>query len=188
MSNANQAIDYDVAIIPAIVAPGATYWRAVEVRHLSPSENRGRHNVYVDVVDPQGRRVFDPALRIGWTWHGRRQDEAAPPRPLDKPLSEPAGSLDMYINQTLTVWLADPNRATDAVDGLHTRHPDERGPLGQLWNTIGHHSFYIRFQLTTAAGELPPPDATLSLAERVAALEAWREDVDRYFRQITGEL
>jgi len=37
---------------------------------------------------------------------------------------------------------------SDRVENLHTKHADEPGPNGEIWNSIGHHSFYVIFQRT----------------------------------------
>src|SRR6478672_1820752 len=87
----NQATNYDVRIVPTNVADGELYWKVINVQHLSPDENGGRHNVFVDALDEAGQRCQNAALRIGWSWEGRRADENADPKPLDKPLNEPAG-------------------------------------------------------------------------------------------------
>lgn len=189
MINANQAEAYDVHIVPAVTQPNATYWRAVQVRHLRPTENRGRHNVFVDAVDETGNPARDRRLRIGWTWAGRTESEAAPPQSLDKPPGEPAGNVPLSTpSQVTTVWLADPNRASDAVEGLHTNWPDEPGPGGELWNSVGHHSFYILFQLTPTGGTAPDPEEPADLETRLAAVEAWKETVTRFLRDLVGEL
>lgn len=133
-------------------------WRCVHVRHLAPSENKGKHAVFVDVVGEDGKRIKDPALRIAWTWDGRRPDEPAPPKPLDKPDNEPAGNLDMYGGQKLEVWIEGLGLPSDRVTNLHTDHPDEPAPSGELWNTKGHHSFYIKFQYQEGAVVVPPLD------------------------------
>ena len=48
----NDAQSYGVAIVPATVAPGAWYWQAVRVHHLTPEENGGNHHIYLDLLDP----------------------------------------------------------------------------------------------------------------------------------------
>lgn len=149
----NQAADYGASIQTVDVAPGVTYWKVVSVRHLSPDENRGRHNIYVDAVDEAGQRVRDANLRIHYTWEGRREDEPADPKPLDKPDNEPAGNLDVYKGQIITVWLADDGLSSDRVAGLHTDHDDEPASDGGNGNTRFHHSFYVRFQRAQAAKE-----------------------------------
>ena len=65
----NDAQAYGVAIVPATVAPGAWYWQAVRVHHLTPEENGGNHHIYLDILDPatapdpgsMGGRVFGAA-------------------------------------------------------------------------------------------------------------------------------
>lgn len=191
----NQATAYDVGIVPAVVEPGRPFWRAVDVRHLTPAENRGKHHVFVDIVDEAGRPVRDPKLRIGWTWDGRQPSEPAPPQPLDKSPSEPAGNVELAsTRQVTTVWISDFARPSDAVEGLHTNHAGERGPSGELWNSVGHHSFYVRFQLTLAGGQPtePPADTAekrlAALEARQAASEAWQKTVERHLQQMLGEL
>lgn len=188
----NTAGAYDVTITPAIVDPGQAYWRAVQVRHLTPAENRGRHHVFVDIVDAAGRPVRNELLRIGWTWRGRRPDEPAPPQPLDKPLDEPAGNVDLAsTNQVTTVWIADPVRPSDAVEGLHTKWPDELGPGGETWNSMGHHSFYVQFQLTAADGSDPGGgggDSGGDLSAAVADLQRRVARIERVFDSWDGEL
>jgi hypothetical protein len=86
----NEAEAYGVRVATAEVEPGAEYWRLVKVRHLTPLENQGKHNAFVDAVDENGLRVRDPNLRIGWTWEGRSPEEQAEPKRLDKPDDEAA--------------------------------------------------------------------------------------------------
>lgn len=144
----NQAEGYNVHLAPAAVTAGQRYWHVTSVRHLSPEENRGRHNVFVDALDENGQRCRVPTLRIGWSWEGRRPDEQAPPKPLDKPDNEPAGNVDLYAGQHLEAWIEGDGLSSDHVVNLHTDHPDEPGPSGQLWNSRGHHSFHVIFQRT----------------------------------------
>jgi hypothetical protein len=150
----NQAEAYGVRVVTAQeegkVAPGGKYWRLVRVRHLSPEENQGKHNAFVDAVDENGVRVRDPALRIGWTWEGRTPGETAEPKALDKPDSEPAGNVDIYGGMRLGVWITGDGLPSDRAESLHTNHPDEPGPNGELWNSIGHHSFALLFQRSVA--------------------------------------
>ncbi len=43
---------------------------------------------------------------------------------------------------------------------MHTNHPDEPGPGGELWNSVGHHSFHVVFQRTrqeSDGGGVKPP-------------------------------
>lgn len=142
----NEAAQYSATVEPVGVDAGAERWRVLGVYHLTADENRGRHVVFVDAVDEQGRRVQDPNLRIGWSWDGRRPDEAAPPAALDKQEGEPAGNVSISNQDTVVeVWI-DGDGPSDRVRGLSSKHPDERTPGGEIGNSFGHHSFYVLFQ------------------------------------------
>jgi hypothetical protein len=163
----NDAAAYDVRIVQADVPEGETYWQVIGVHHLTPEENRGKQNVFLEALDEDGRRVRDPFAWAGWTWEGRRPEERADPVPLDKPANEPANNIVMYFGQIVSVWLnglaPDGTDPSDQVQNLHTNHPDEPGPGGELWNSIGHHSFHVVFQRTRqgdadGGGEPPVPD------------------------------
>jgi hypothetical protein len=154
----NQAAHYGARIQEADAPPGATYWKIVGVRHLSPDENRGKHNIFVDAIDETGQRVRSPDLRIAYTWEGRRDDEPAPPRPLDKPDNEPAGNLDVYKGQIVTAWLQGDGLPSDRVAGLHTDHDDEPASDGGNGNTRFHHSFHVLFQWAQKAAVPVAPD------------------------------
>lgn len=149
---------YGVRIVEADVAEGETYWKVIGVHHLLPRENFSKHNVYVEVLDENGRRVSNPIAWAGWTWQGRRSDERADPLPLDKPAFEAAGNVAMHFGQNVSIWIKglsrDANDKSDRVENLHTAHPDEPLPDGSLLNTLGHHSFYVVFQRTRKAGSM----------------------------------
>jgi hypothetical protein len=113
-------------------------------------QNRGQHNAFVDILDEQGQPLRDPNLRAGWSWEGRRPDEDAPPQPLDKGLAEPAGNVPLFRGALLEVWISDPNAVSDHVTRLSTDHPDEPNPDGEIFNSIGHHSYYVVFQRVPA--------------------------------------
>lgn len=153
----NDASDYGVRIAEADVNPGETYWRVIGVHHLTPEENQGKHNAFVEVLDENGERVHDPSLRIGWTWEGRRDDERADPVPLDKPESEPAGNVPIQSGMNLEVWIQGDGQS-DHVVNMNTRHPDELGPNGEHWNSFGHHSYYVVFQRTRKASPVEEPE------------------------------
>ncbi len=153
----NQATNYAVQIVPTTVADNRPYWKVIKVQHLSPDENAGKHNVFVDALDEAGQRCQNAALRIGWTWEGRRADEPADPKLLDKPTNEPAGNVDLYKGQLLQVWIEGDNCPSDRVENLHTNHPDENNTAGTLGNSIGHHSFHVVFQRMRNLGDPDTP-------------------------------
>ena len=161
---------YAVRLQPAQVTPGAPYWRLIGIHHLTPDENRARHSVYVDVVDEAGARLNDPGLRLRWGWEGQRPDEAAPPRPFDKPPSEPATNIDIYPQQQTWVEIEGDGLPSDRVANLHSKHPDETGPNGELWNSIGHHSYYVVFQRSRAVeSPVEPPSEPSSKPSSIFA-------------------
>lgn len=197
----NQARDYDVQVLPATgLAEGTKYWKVLTVRHLSPEENRSKHNIYVDVVDEAGKRIRDNNLRIGWDWAGRRADEPAPPMALDKPDSEAAGNVPMGAGQHTRIWIIGHGLASEAVENLHTDHADEPTPgSDEKFNTRGHHSFYVKFQRAVAstgsATDKPTdkptdPDGLAFLREleaQIAELQAWKGKVTAFMNEMIGE-
>ncbi len=153
---------YGVRVETANAAENETCWRVVGVHHLTPEENQFQHNVFIEALDESGARLAGPSVWAGWTWEGRQPDEEARPMPLDKGANEPAGNIPMQQGQVLTIWIAGMNPQardkSDRVTHLHSAHPDERGPGGELWNATFHHSFYVVFQRTRkAAASAPPP-------------------------------
>lgn len=145
---------YGIGLKPAQPAAGSAYWKVIGVHHLSPGENRGRHNAYVEVLDERGQRINDPNLRIGWSWPERTADQAAPLIPLDKPANEPAGDVPIGKKMDLELWIEGDGLPSECIHNMHTRHADEPGPNGEIWNSRGHHSYYIVFQRT--AGDAHP--------------------------------
>lgn len=172
----NQAAQYGVTIQPAQTTGAA--WRVDVVRHLTPSENRGKRNLFVDVVDEQGRRIFDNRLRIAWLAY--LGDSSADLTPLDKPdtpMEFGDGNVDLYTSQTLTAWITGDGLPSDRVAGIHTRHPDEPAPNGEKWNTYGHHSYYIRFVRKSAQVVQPPTDP-VTKAELLMVATGLQKQVD----------
>jgi hypothetical protein len=140
----NDAQGYGVAIVPAAVAPGAWYWQAARVHHLTPEENGGNHHIYLDILDPTtapdpgslGGRVFGARARI--TWEGGEQIVT-----IDKPLNEAGTNLPMWrwqVCDVVALGLPSGELASDRVTGMHTGHPDEG-----TGNTLFHHSFSVTF-------------------------------------------
>ncbi|MGQ9503102.1 MAG: hypothetical protein ACUVSF_14005 [Anaerolineae bacterium] len=125
--------------------------RCIGVHHLTATENKGNHHIYLDILDEDGQRL-DGAVAL-YTWQGRAGD---PLRIIcDKPADEPAANIPMWPGQIITLWV-DTGAvvgASDQVSGLHTAHPDEEGG-----NTRFHHSFYVVFQLRRNALVPQPPE------------------------------
>lgn len=203
----NQAGAYGVTVKAADVRAGERYWKAVQIRHLPPDENRGRHHVFVDALDEHGQRAADPKLRIGWTWVGRRADERADPVRLDKPANEPMGNVPINSGQIMSVSMLGDGIPSDLVHGMHTKWADEMGRDGVAGNTMGHHSFQVVFQrvastpstgsggdTSTGSGSEGSGDNTelsvevAQLLVDVERLKRWQETVTVWLRQLQGEL
>lgn len=141
----NDAVAYGVEIHPIQVERGQQYWKVIKVHHLSPVENHGNHNVYVDLLDEDGNRIYGAKALM--TWQGG-QGEAT----IDKPENEPGTNVPLWKHQVGTVEGV--GLPSDKVANLHTGHPDEAGP--PAWgNTLFHHSFYVVFQRTIKDGQPP---------------------------------
>lgn len=136
----NDAVDYGVIVERLRLAR----WKVLGVHHLAPSENRGNHHVFIDVLDKRGKRV--QRARVHWTWEGRRPDEPANPILIDKPSNE-VPDLPIFPGQVIRIWLPD----GESVHGLRANHPREGDG-----NFMGHHSFLVVFQ--EADGGLLDPE------------------------------
>ena len=140
----NDAQSYGVAIVPASVAPGAWYWQAVRVHHLTPEENDKKHHIFLDILDPAaaphpaslGGRIYGTRARI--TWEGGELIVT-----IDKPLNEPGTNCPMWkwqVCDASALGLPGEELPSDRVTGMHTGHPDEAPG-----NTLFHHSFSVTF-------------------------------------------
>lgn len=163
----NDAANYAVSIIPA---PPGTAWRCIGAYHLKPTENMRGHNCYIEVLDDQGNRTRQPQIAFS-----RWIDAALELRKLDKPNDEPATNIDIYKGDTITLRVADAF-PSDSVGNIHTRWADEG--VNAL-NSVGHHSFFVCFQLQrrgTVTPPIDPPTLPLTLEQRVARLERLYEE------------
>jgi len=178
---ANLAAAYGVTIQSAPETVPA--WRVTSVRRLTGAQNQGKHNVFVKVLQPNGDRDRNPALRIWWEWEGQRLDEHAPPVPLDKPDHGELGHGNVPINkgQVLSVWIQGDGVASDRVAGMRTNFPDEAPG-----NTWGHFSYEVIFQRTAGIVILPPvvvdpptvPTDSVTKAEFVVVVNSLQKQVD----------
>jgi hypothetical protein len=141
----NDAEAYGVEIVHS-VAPqrGDTWFKVIGVHHLTGAENGGQHNVFCEVLDEEGQRI-QGAVLIAANINNTVSHVRA-----DKPDSEPAASIPMWGNDTLTVSVAG-NVPGEKVRGMHTRHADEGSG-----NTLGHHSFLVVWQ-KRHVGHTPTP-------------------------------
>jgi hypothetical protein len=167
----NDAARLGVTVVPG--GAGITQARCIGVHALTGDENRGMHNVFLEVLDEVGERI--PSAAVAWTWYGREGDPLVVA--LDKPPNEPAGNYALEANMIDTeCWVL--GTVSDHVKGLTTRHPDE--PPG---NTYGHWSYYVVFQVV-GGSVTPTPEPT----EPDAALDALRMAVAREIAGMRGAI
>lgn len=161
----NLATQYAASVVRA---PAGAAWRCIGIYHLEPQENNRRHNVFVDVLDEDGQRTHLP--QIAWSWW---MDAPTQYVSLTKPDNEPACDIPIDKGATITLRVAS-GIPSDSVGNLHTRWADEGPGAG---NAIGHHSFYVVFQLQRSGGIITPPvvdpsqPPALTLEQRVERLE-----------------
>lgn len=160
---ANDATAYGVSIIRA---QQQNAWRCIGAYHLKPDENRGRHNVFVEVLDESGKRTRNATIK--WRWY---TDAPLQTRLLDKPDDEPAADIPLESSMFVSLYLDGDGLPSDNVGNLHSRHGDEKGSGGETFNSYGHHSFYIVFQRQKSGVVITEPPDDSDLAKRVATLE-----------------
>lgn len=128
-----------------------TAWRVVCVYHLSPSENMGKHVIFVDALTAANEWAYADGLTVQWTWEGRQPGQAAPLKLFEKRPPEPRAQVDLYAGQVTSVRIND--RAgipSDVVSGLRSDVQDTG-----IGNTWGHNSFVVLFQ--RLASTITPP-------------------------------
>jgi hypothetical protein len=132
----------DIKFLSDIEVPDDTthYWRVIGVHHLTGSENMGNHNVFVDVLDEDGKRINRARLVLF-------QPDVDPVfAVVDKPAHEAGTNFPLWKADKATVavvWPEDNPLPSEQVSGLSTGHPDE-----EVGNTLFHHSFYVVYQRT----------------------------------------
>lgn len=142
--------EHGIKIIQAEVAEGASYWKVIGIHALTPDENSGQHNVFIDALDESGQAIRNHSkIRVGTRAHTHLPDDN--PRSLDKPLTETGTDVPIEKNDRRDVWIRDA-LASDRVVNLNTRL--DRIDLtrdNQIGNSRYHHSFYVVFMQSTRA-------------------------------------
>jgi hypothetical protein len=130
----------DIKFLPDIDVPeeSTNYWRIIGIHHLTGTENMGNHNVYIDVLDEDARRINGARLVLF-------QPDTTPVfAVVDKPANEPGTNFPLFKADKATVAMLWPEQdplPSEQALGLSTAHPDE-----EVGNTLFHHSFYVVFQ------------------------------------------
>lgn len=167
----NQATNYGIWIVKL---NRALVYQCIGVYHLKPEENRGRHHIFIDVLDEEGRRYKEASILWRWVgsaWHTLR---------LTKPDNEPAADIPLSKGMVVTLQV---NGLSDTASGFTSSWPDE-GP----GNTLYHHSFYVVFQRRRSGVVVPdPPTEPKSLEERLADLDKRMREIERWRASMEGD-
>lgn len=129
---------------------GYPRYEIIGIHKLTPEENDGKHNLYIDVVSKDGKRINE---MIDWGWEGQTEAEKLRTKPvsLDKPSNEPAGDIVIFWGQKIFAKVY--GKTSDEVYNIHTMLPDEAPG-----NTRGHHSYYVVWMLAENENPNPEPD------------------------------
>jgi len=139
----NDAGGYGVAIENCSVAAGQEYWKVTSVHHLTPDENQGNHNIYVNVYDAEGDPFRDVTVLMFWD-DGEAQIPLEKQWPSDTEMAMGNGVLG---KNAISIKVDDADRPSDVVSGLMTAfHGDEFRENGEVGNSWGHHSFLVEFR------------------------------------------
>lgn len=158
----------------SIQRPQNPIWRVLGIHHLSPNENRGNHNVYIEMLCKQDEREGFRAIH--WTWIGRQLNQPAPDVFAgQKPLNELV-DLPLNLGMIVSIW----SNGSEIVNGLSSNYPDEMDG-----NSIGHHSFFICFQEINFDEPDPDPDLPDDREMVMSIKKSWldkQEIVDGFIR------
>ncbi len=158
-----------------IEKPQNPIWRVSGIHHLSPAENRGNHNVFIEMLCKQDEREGFRAIH--WTWIGRQLNEPAHDVFAgQKPLNELV-DLPLNLGMIVSVW----TNGSEIVKGLSSNYPDEMDG-----NSIGHHSFFICFQEIDFDEPDPEPEPPIEQETVMLIKKSWldEQEVDDGFIRI----
>jgi CRP-like cAMP-binding protein len=133
------------AAAPAPAKPSVQY-SLIEARRLSPCENKGKHNVFVKVVDTAGNPV--DGILLVQTSNGQYGNV------IDKQMSGSKGpgmaDFIMWKMAEYSVYISDDGAnpsSTEIANSLHSNFTDEADCApGEGGNTLFHNSFSVIFR------------------------------------------
>lgn len=150
-SGRNEAGDIGVWITDSDARPGEYHWEIAWIKVLSPSENGGNHNVFMDATR-DGNAVR--GLIVDWGWEGmtpsQKRDIDQRPLYLNKPVVEFGGDIAPHAGQV--VWGQIKNQPSQTFGGFDIRR---HGPGGGL--SWGHWSIYVLFKWAVKGVPVEPP-------------------------------
>ena len=136
LEKANNPIASDWWIHRATPTTGDYVWRCVHVHKLSDAENEGAHNVYIDLLDINGKRIdwITDLLVIRYGWEGMRSEEAPTGLTIDKKAPEPGTNFALFKGMIASCW-CESGTLQAYTDGAWNLDAED-----------GHTSYYVIFQ------------------------------------------
>lgn len=121
----------------------AVAYRLVSARRLTPCENHGMHNIFVNVIDPQGNGI--PGVHLWVSWGGDGVEIVTG----NKPEKGPGWAVFDMFKGTYSVKVMD--GTSDVAEGLtvdiwHDETCEETG--NTTANSTFHYSYEVIFQRT----------------------------------------
>ncbi len=140
-------------ITPVELFPGTEYVAVIGLFHLPGTENGNNHHLYIDLIDQEGNRIYDPSLFLQWGWEGISQDQADDLNPVqvDKPDTEPGANIGLTWGQVVFGFGVN-SLPSDKIKRIHIRYGND----GE-GNNQGHHSHYVVLQKRIFADIDEPP-------------------------------
>jgi hypothetical protein len=122
-----------VRVEPVGVREGQTYWRLVEARWADEKQSAGKHSIYVEVLDLQGRRAMGQTVVVQWA------DGSVALPVVDRPAPDWGVDFAMY-NCLGSYAVSVGGGPGDRVVGLGLGTPETP-------NFTVHTSFYLVFRM-----------------------------------------
>lgn len=144
--------DFGATYTPAIVQPGAQYWRVIQA--VGPVDIGSNHHLYVDVLDYAALRMVGVPVEFYWNdGHDVRLTEPKPGEPaaLSFPLYAGGNAYGVRVAEA---------RPSDSIYGMG------------LGSFVPHHSFRVVFQLARAQ-DGPAPQPATPLQEALRNMQHW---------------
>lgn len=128
---------------PAQVVSGQGYWKLIKAVWFNESESQGRHHIFVDVLDRDGKRMTEVPILIDWPDGSHKIiTEAKPGEPY-------ASNFDMYSRAPAYAAFPNDGAPADMIGGMG---------LGEIDSPhLGHHTSYgLTWQWTIAEDPQTP--------------------------------
>lgn len=115
----------EVDFVPAMIVRGQPFWHLQKVIWLNEAESNGRHHIYVDVRDKNGRRLVDKTVAVTWPNGSCARLTVERANDFDKPWSDFGADCAMFsAGRVYSVWIF--GAPSDQLIGLGLGVPGNR--------------------------------------------------------------